>query len=307
MQSIFVQIASYRDPEIINTIKDCLKKAKNPENIYFGICLQRCKDDGFDDLSEFKKYPDKFRIFELDYTDSLGCCWARSQVQKLWRGEDYTLQIDSHTLFSEGWDYDLINYLKMCDSPKPILSTYPNPYTKDDNYEDLSFLPSTMNVSKIDDNGIITFIAYWFNDKIEKPIKGKFLSAGFIFTLGEFCKECIYDPNLYFEGEEMSLSARSYTYGYDIFHPPKNLIWHLYKDRKNNDFLHWDDHKQNEKNDWTVLNNKSINRIKKLFGIDCGRQNLYPYGFGNVRTLNQYEEYCGVDFKNKKLKDNINN
>jgi hypothetical protein len=29
---IFVQIASYRDPELILTIKSCLENAKNPEN-----------------------------------------------------------------------------------------------------------------------------------------------------------------------------------------------------------------------------------------------------------------------------------
>jgi hypothetical protein len=35
---IFVQIASYRDPELVPTIKDCISKAKNPENLVFGIC-----------------------------------------------------------------------------------------------------------------------------------------------------------------------------------------------------------------------------------------------------------------------------
>ena len=37
---IFVQIASYRDPELLPTIEDMLKKAKNPENLVFGICWQ---------------------------------------------------------------------------------------------------------------------------------------------------------------------------------------------------------------------------------------------------------------------------
>ena len=33
---IFVQIASYRDPELLPTIEDMLQKAKNPENLVFG-------------------------------------------------------------------------------------------------------------------------------------------------------------------------------------------------------------------------------------------------------------------------------
>jgi hypothetical protein len=29
---IFIQIASYRDPQLIPTIKDCIAKARNPKN-----------------------------------------------------------------------------------------------------------------------------------------------------------------------------------------------------------------------------------------------------------------------------------
>ena len=32
-EKIFVQVASYRDPELAPTIKDCLEKAKRRENL----------------------------------------------------------------------------------------------------------------------------------------------------------------------------------------------------------------------------------------------------------------------------------
>ena len=32
-QKIFVQIASYRDPELVNTIDDMIKNAKRPQNL----------------------------------------------------------------------------------------------------------------------------------------------------------------------------------------------------------------------------------------------------------------------------------
>ena len=35
--TIFVQIASYRDPELQWTLKDLFEKAKRPENIFVGI------------------------------------------------------------------------------------------------------------------------------------------------------------------------------------------------------------------------------------------------------------------------------
>ena len=37
---IFIQIASYRDPELVPTIKNIISQSKYPENITFGICRQ---------------------------------------------------------------------------------------------------------------------------------------------------------------------------------------------------------------------------------------------------------------------------
>jgi hypothetical protein len=37
---IFIQIASYRDPQLIPTIKDCIEKAKNPKKLVFSIAWQ---------------------------------------------------------------------------------------------------------------------------------------------------------------------------------------------------------------------------------------------------------------------------
>jgi len=50
MNRIFVQIASYRDPELVPTIKSMLENAKKPKNLRFGIARQFHPEDGFDDL-----------------------------------------------------------------------------------------------------------------------------------------------------------------------------------------------------------------------------------------------------------------
>ena len=47
---IFVQIASYRDPELLPTIRDCIDKAKYPENLTFGICLQRDENESMGEI-----------------------------------------------------------------------------------------------------------------------------------------------------------------------------------------------------------------------------------------------------------------
>lgn len=297
--TIFIQIASYRDPELLPTIMDCLEKARNPHRLRFGICWQNCKDDKFDDLSSFQN-DERFRILDINYQESLGCCWARHNIQKLWEGETYTLQIDSHMRFHPNWDSLMIDYLHKCESDKPIISIYPNAYEYDSCIP-LSIQPAFMRVLSFDDDCIPTFQGDCIQKNwmlLRKPIPGRFLAAGFIFTLGKFCQECVYDPEIYFRGEEISLAARSYTHGYDIFHPHKNIIWHLYNTPKveHKRSTHWKDHSEHIERD-----KESRNRIKKLFGIGCEKEDLGLYGFGKERTLEEYLDYAGIDLANKKV------
>ena len=39
-KKIFIRIASYRDPELIPTLRDCIEKSDNPDNLVFSICWQ---------------------------------------------------------------------------------------------------------------------------------------------------------------------------------------------------------------------------------------------------------------------------
>ena len=51
-ETIFVQIASYRDPDLLNTLKDILDKAKDPKNLRFGIAWQHTSEDEWDNDNE---------------------------------------------------------------------------------------------------------------------------------------------------------------------------------------------------------------------------------------------------------------
>ena len=88
---IFVQIASYRDPELVPTIKNLLAQAKYPDNLTFGICWQHSSEDDWDNLDQYQNDP-RFRIIDVSWNESKGLCWARSQIQKLWSNEEYTLK-----------------------------------------------------------------------------------------------------------------------------------------------------------------------------------------------------------------------
>ena len=105
-QRIFVNIASYADPELPRTLKDCLENARRPENLRFGICWQG--DPARPVPLESFRSDDRFRFSDHPVEESGGGCWARNIAQGLWRGEQYTLQIDSHMKFEPDWDTRLV-------------------------------------------------------------------------------------------------------------------------------------------------------------------------------------------------------
>ena len=97
-----------------------------------GICFQCDADADADcfDLSGLRpEWRANVRTLRMRWQDARGPVWARFLIQsRLFQAEDYVLQIDSHTRVAPGWDVELIEMLGRCDSPKPVLTTYPLPY-----------------------------------------------------------------------------------------------------------------------------------------------------------------------------------
>jgi hypothetical protein len=52
--------------------------------------------------------------------EALGPCVARYFASKLWAGEEYFVQIDSHIWFVEGWDSKLIQAMRAAPSKRPV-------------------------------------------------------------------------------------------------------------------------------------------------------------------------------------------
>jgi hypothetical protein len=296
--TIFIQIASYRDPELVKTIEDCISNAKNPKNLRFGICRQYHPQDGFDNLDKYKE-DKRFRILDVLCEYSKGVCWARNQVQQLYEGEMYTLQIDSHMRFAPNWDVEMIGMVKQLQEmgiPKPLLTSYVSSFDPDNDPAGRVQEPWQMAFDRFIPEGAVFFLPETIPNwrEIETPVPSRFYSAHYAFTLGEFSNEVQHNPEYYFHGEEISIAARAFTWGYDLFHPHKVLIWHEYT-RKGRT-KQWDDD-----TDWVNKNNHSHLTNRKLFGMDGESQEGHEgkYGFGTVRTLREYEEYAGLLFERR--------
>ena len=295
---IFVQIASYRDPELEKTIKSMIENAKKPNNLRIGVCRQYHPEDGFDTLNEYRK-DKKFRILDVLYSESKGVCWARNQVQQLYGGEEYTLQIDSHMRFEKNWDDEFIKMVKQLQKKgfsKPLLTGYVSSFNPENDPAERIKEPWRMVFDRFIPEGAVFFlpetIPGW--EKLKEPVTSRFYSAHFAFTVGQFSVEVQHDPEFYFHGEEISIAARAYTHGYDLFHPHKTLVWHEYT-RKGRT-KQWDDDKE-----WVNRNNVSHSKNRKLFGMDgeLSDVDFDIYGFGTERTLKEYEIYSGLRFSRR--------
>ena len=328
--TIFVQMAAYRDPELIPTLNDMIANAKFPENLVICVNWQHGPevdidlflDAGYNPLG-FEEFDDKpyikinmekdgtqLYVLDLHFNDTEGACWARHQIQLFYGDEKYTLQLDSHHRFAEDWDEVSVNMLESLRdvSEKPLLTAYISSFDPENEPGARIHAPWKMAFDRFIPEGAVFFrpstIDNWL--ELDRPMRSRFFSAHFCFADGIFCQEVPHDPEYFFHGEEISLAVRAFTHGYDLYHPHKVIAWHEYT-RKGRTKV-WDDHTTPSKNqgniklDWVERNNMCHLRNRILFGMDgedSSQIDFGKYGFGTKRTVREYEEYAGISFEHR--------
>jgi hypothetical protein len=310
--SIFISIASYKDPLLVSTIFSAYNNAENKNDLIFSICDQ--SDNGIR-VNEIA-FSDQIHYDHVDPVFAKGPCWARHRAQSFFNEEDFFLQVDSHTQFAPKWDSIFIEQLEKISAnqkndeyfKKPIITSYPR------SFKVLDFEKGLFELNTGDKHTqVITykkdslFLKGSFSRQNGIPTKHNdithaiLMAAGCIFTSGSFVKEIPYDPNYYFYGEELSMALRAFTHGYSFFHIPDAPLFHLYTDTNNlTRKLHWDledDQKRAVK--WTELDQKSLNRLDNLFAGKVEE----PMNLGEKRSIEDYALISGIDLKNKIILD----
>jgi glycosyltransferase involved in cell wall biosynthesis len=286
--SIFVSIAAYRDPELVPTVLDCLAKAKHPDELRIVVNWQHLGDE---DVSAIRDDP-RVEIIEFDARQSRGACWARAEIMRHYRPADWFLQVDSHTRFAQDWDVRCIAAALSTGAAKPILSGYPPMYDPGSEFTGAGE-PTRIIADDWTGDGVPTFrqevVPQWRT--LGRPERSRFLAAGFLFAPGSFPLEVPYDPNIYFHGEEITLSVRAYTWGYDLFHPTEVLTWHFYIREQRP--RHWDDHDGSDSGrHWYAREKASRRRVGNILRYPA----IGRLAMGPVRPAAAYAEYAGIDF-----------
>lgn len=277
--SIFVQLTSYRNFDVVPTVRDCIEKAKDREGLHFGIVLQQ------EEPIPSELNHERIKVERVLPKDSPGHGWARKTAQSMYGGQDFTMQVDTGCRFAEGWDEELINALSIVGSERPIITNPANKFNPANNElenRDVSYKLQAFQFA-------FEFPSFWpvAMKGALAPQKARSVSEHFLFTQGRHCTECAYDPVFYYSEIESAITLRSFTSGYDIFHHHKPFVFRNHASRP----MNWTDDSE-----WWIKDKASKDQLAKLV-----RGELTEYGLGSARSLRDFELYSGIDFIGRAL------
>ncbi|KAL9180392.1 hypothetical protein ACHAXT_008362 [Thalassiosira profunda] len=274
---------------------------------------------------DYVKYCDsgQIRVLYVNETESNGPTTARYFASKLWGGETYFMQSDAHLRFAPEWDRRYIEEVKATKSyPKAVLSSYPPGFSEaDPPYKGGSkgTRLCTCTFSDSDVEHKIIRINTGNSCQKEQPTQIAYIAAGFFFARAEFLIDVPFDPFLpwCFMGEEIALSLRAWTHGWDIYAPRKNWITHQYRPGRMGLPKFWENTGRVFGRPGpgfnTQLQTISIQRIKHMVGYkESGTEALEAdgtevvltdfehYSYGETRTMKEFLDHVKIDVEREK-------
>jgi len=293
---IFVSIPNYRDPEGQATINDLFTQASRPERVFVGHVLQIVEAEDKTCTKPLNdKYQENVRTKVVEAHLARGPCAARRWAQELWKGEEFYLQIDSHTRFAAGWDSSLLQMWHSADSKKPIITTYPPGYELDSwDISKAEKKPALLCAKQFGSDGMLRIASKTLDACPQQPLPSLFWAAGFAFSSSEVIKDAPYPddwPCLFF-GEESAMAVRLWTSGYDFFCPTSNVLYHLWSRSYRPSWreLFGQNSKMGE------MQAESMRTVQALL---TGKE--VKSGLGEARTLKAFCDFCGIDFDKKEI------
>lgn len=298
MSRIFVSVASYCDPLLGFTLASLGSQAVRPERVFAGVVEQAMPGRALRPADTWTR--SNVRFTRVDAREARGACWARALAMALYQGEDWFLQIDSHTWLEPGWDETLVRWGEQLTArnPRTLLTCYPNPFTLRDG------VPVAQEVTR-------QVLAFVVRDGCEfapadpvlafesvpvataVPVPAIHVAGGCLFAPGFIVQELPYDPFLYFHGEEQAYALRAWTHGWDLMQIPGMPMNHLYTEPgRASRPMHWDTVP------WTALDAHARERLRALL---WQRRSLGAYGLGRVRSLADYADFSGIDYAARRI------
>ena len=343
--SLFLSIASYRDPNCGPTVERAFANAARPEELTVGIVEQNCHADcmtgtgwgatrrwvhskpDVDCVTDFCASAagaphcaaGRVRLLRLNETESYGPFFARYVASKLWEGQAFFMQVDSHSHFRKDWDRIAIDMLRTTRTfPHSIVSNYPPGHEagfggmQPGQYVpealcDIHFADGIMRLEHTFRSGVDAAKQY------KDPSLSLFIAAGFFLSHASFLRDVKYDPLLpyIFMGEEIIMSARAYTAGWDVYAPSVDVITHMYVRQESPKFWETVNDVYGNPGIHNELTDLILDRIKytmrwpgkkevSQLQLPSMADGLDKYGLGKKRPLKNFFELSGIDMERQR-------
>jgi hypothetical protein len=243
----------------------------------------------------------RIRMFRMSADEAAGPVFARAQQRRLMSVgddmEDFCMQLDAHTIFTNGWDDSIIQEWAQTKNEYAVLTTYPtnaNEITsaerqgkKVPNSNKHWEMPHICDVGG--SRGIIRNDQAFAAAGLTRPLLSKFWAAGLSFSRCHAERDVPADPKLkqVFTGEEFSRGARLWTQGYDFYSIARPVIGTYYGSEKGG------------KGDWhrspaeTRTANQRLAGLLQVAGSE--KVDLRGYDLGKRRSLDSYISLTGMD------------
>ncbi|TDH74114.1 hypothetical protein CCR75_000026 [Bremia lactucae] len=294
------------------TIFTALKRAVKPDRFRFGIVEQlldtdpKCLDE-YCKLAAIEwpqdtecRYKNFIQVNPRPAAEASGCTTARHLQQQMIQDEEFCLQVDGHSIFTNGWDEIMLNEWKRIDNEMAILSVYPHDlhdFVKengDNNAPD--WIPHLCTIVK-GGNGLARIGSASIIHGSKFPQLSALWGGGLSFGKCHAERNVPIDSHTpwLWDGEEFVRAANFWTHGYDIYSPSRlgTVMYHNYSAKPAN---FW---KSSVDPAVKALNTeRSHNRVRLQLGIDFKGQvdasELDKYQFGSARSLHEFFQFAKV-------------
>jgi hypothetical protein len=134
-----------------------------------------------------------------------------------------------------------------------------------------------------------------------QPTLHPFWAAGFSFARGHFVVQVPYDQYLpmVFQGEEISMGLRGYTFGYDYYAAEKSICFHMYavkenKKKRNKVASFWENAPM-----YRGAGKAAMQRLNGIIGLIPPNVKYFDreenrYGLGKLRSVDKFYKIFGI-------------
>jgi hypothetical protein len=223
------------------------------------------------------------------------------------------MQMDAHCKFVRHWDSLIINQFKSTGNEMAVLSSYLTDVQGSINENGDSTRNTRPIMCNSDFEGLkpARYLRHGSQPEDipeikEMPQLQPFWAAGFSFSRGHFVVRVPYDAYqpMVFQGEEIAIGIRGFTYGYDFYAPRDSVVFHEYASnspRRNKVKMFWENNKHNGEGPKSLKRATSIIHMNlHIPSNEWDHSESERYGLGTVRNVDLFYKLFLIDRENQK-------